>query len=292
MKILISDAFDPSLPGRLASFGEAFDDKSRLAEAEVVLIRSKTKVTREYLQDAPNLKLVIRGGVGLDNVDRAACKEKGVEVRNTPQASSVAVAELVLTLMLSAVNRVVDAHNSMGEGKWLKKELKRTELMGKKLGLVGVGRIGTEVALRAKAFGMKITGYDPYLQHHDTVELRDSLGAVLADADYLSLHTPLTDETAGMINRETISRMKNGVIIVNTARGKLVSEEDMAGALKEGKVRALATDVWYSDPPDPGSPLLTAPNVLMTPHIGASTKENLLRIGDVIVEILSGWEKK
>ncbi len=286
MKILIADAFDAKLPERLAAFGEVFSDPGRLAQADVVLVRSKTKVTKEYLEGAPNLKLVIRGGVGLDNVDKAACAEKGIEVKNTPQASSIAVAELAMALMLAVPNHIVAAHNGMTEGKFLKSELKRTELYKKTLGLVGIGMIGTEVAKRAAAFGMEVIASDPYLKEHPIARLV-SFEELLAQADYISFHTPLTDETKGMFNKDVFAKMKDGVILVNTGRGKVIVEQDLADALVAGKVRAYATDVWYSDPPPADCPLLTAPNVLMTPHIGASSKENLGRIGDVVVEILS-----
>jgi D-3-phosphoglycerate dehydrogenase len=286
MKILIADAFDASLPKRLAAFGDVYEDMGKLGEAEVLLVRSKTKVTRELLEGAPHLKLVIRGGVGTDNIDKEACKARGIEVRNTPQASSVAVAELAMALMLAIPNRLVEAHNSMKEGKWLKKELKRTELFEKTLGLLGIGLIGTEVAKRARAFGMKVIAYDPFVLNHDFAQLKPSMDEVLKEADYLSVHTPLTDQTRGMLNKAAFAKMKDGVIIINTSRGKVMVEEDLAEALRSGKVRAYGTDVWASDPPDPSSPLLSAPNVLMTPHIGASSKENLLRIGDIVVEIL------
>lgn len=289
MLILICDAFDASLPQRLASFGEVTDDMSRLGDAHVALIRSKTKATAEWLAQAPNLRLIIRGGVGLDNVDRAAAQARGIEVRNTPRASSVAVAELAMALMLAIPNRIVEAHTSMKEGKWLKKELKRTELYGKTLGLVGVGLIGSEVARRAAAFGMNVIAYDPFVAQHPVAAMK-SLDEVLATSDYLSLHTPLTEDTRGMINAAAIAKMKRGVIIINTGRGKVVVEEDLAAALATGHVAAYGTDVWYSDPPDPHSPLLSAPNVLMTPHIGASSKENLLRIGDEVVAILENFK--
>ena len=285
MKILMADAFDKSLPGRLAQFGEVFEDMGRIGEAEVLLVRSKTKVTPEMLEKAPNLKLVVRGGVGLDNVDKAACKAKGVDVMNTPEASSVAVAELAMALMLAVPNEVVLAHTSTKEGKFLKKEIKRTELFQKTLGLLGIGRIGTEVAKRAAAFGMTVIGCDPYVQSHPVARMV-SLDELFAKSDYISIHTPLTDETKGMLNKDAFAKMKDGVILVNTGRGKVINEADMAEALRGGKVRAYATDVWYSDPPDPSCPLLTAPGVLMAPHIGASSKENLLRIGDCIVAIL------
>lgn len=289
MLILICDAFDPSLPQRLAAFGEVTEDMGRLAQADVALIRSKTKATAEWLAQAPNLKLIIRGGVGLDNVDRAAAEARGIVVRNTPRASSVAVAELAMAMMLAIPNRLVEAHNSMKEGKWLKKELKRTELYGKTLGLIGVGLIGGEVAKRAVAFGMTVLAYDPYVTQHPVATML-SLDEVLARADYISLHTPLTDETKGMINANTLAKMKKGVIIINTGRGKVVVEEDLAAALQSGHVAAYGTDVWYSDPPDPSCPLLSAPNVLMAPHIGASSKENLLRIGDEVVAILQEFK--
>lgn len=290
MKILLSDAFDPSLPDRLKKFGEVTDDKSQLAEADVVLVRSKTKCTREYIDSAPNLKLIIRGGVGLDNVDLDYAKEKGITVHNTPAASSVAVAELAFAHMLAVPNRLIEGHNTMSEGRWEKKQLKRTELMGKTLGLIGIGRIATELAKRAKAFGMKVIAYDKYVDQSDVAELK-SLDEVLAQADYLSLHTPLTDETRGMINKDTIAKMKDGVVIINTGRGKCVVEEDVTEALKSGKIKTYANDVWYSDPPPPESPLLTAPNVQLTPHLGASSKENLLRIGDIIVDIIEDFQK-
>ncbi len=291
MKILISDAFDPSLPARLAPFGEVFDDTGRVAEADVVLIRSKTKVTREYIDKAPNLKLVIRGGVGMDNVDKAYCQEKGIKAVNTPEASSVAVAEMALALMLALPNRIVEAHNGIAGGKFLKKELGRTELYQKTLGLVGIGRIATEVATRCRAFGMKVTAFDPYVQSSPHAEMKGSLDELLAGADYVSLHTPLTDETKGMINKDRIAKMKKGAVIVNTGRGKCVVEEDIAAALQSGQLGGYASDVWYKDEIY-GSPLAGAPNTVLAPHLGASSKENLLRIGDMVVDIVGKFTSK
>jgi D-3-phosphoglycerate dehydrogenase len=291
MKILLADSFDESLPKKLAPFGVATADMGQLKDAEVLLVRSKTKVTREFLANAPNLKLVIRGGVGLDNVDIEACRERGIDVKNTPRASSVAVAELAFALMLAVPNRLIEAHNSMKEGRWLKKEIKRTELFGKTLGLLGAGLIGTEVARRALAFGMKVVAYDHYIPNHALAELLDEPEELYARADYISIHLPLTPETKGMLDRQAFSKMKDGVVLVNTARGKVVVEEDLADALRSGKVAAYGTDVYMGDPPDPKSPLLSAPNVYLTPHIGGSSKENLLRIGDNVVEILKKWAK-
>jgi D-3-phosphoglycerate dehydrogenase len=290
MKILISDAFDDSLPGRLEKFGEVFTDKDRLSEANVVLVRSKTKCTKEYIDNAPNLKLIIRGGVGIDNIDSAYAEEKGIEVRNTPAASSVAVAELAMALMLAVPNKLVFGHEGMVQGEWRKKQIKRQELFKKTLGLIGIGRIATEVAKRATAFGMRVIAYDKYITESDVAEMT-TLDSLLAESDYISLHTPLTDETKGMINKESIAKMKDGAIVINTGRGKCVIEEDVAFALKSGKLAGYGNDVWYSDPPERSS-LIDAPNVVLLPHIGASSKENLLRIGDIVVEIIEEFSKK
>jgi D-3-phosphoglycerate dehydrogenase len=292
MKILISDAFDSSLAGKLARFGEVFDDKSRLPEVDVVLIRSKTKCTREYIDGAPNLKLIIRGGVGLDNVDLEYAKEKGIVVHNTPAASSVAVAELAMAFLAAIPNNLIPGHITMSKKEWAKKQLKRTELYQKTLGLIGIGRIAAEVAVRAGAFGMKVIAYDKYVQTSDHAEMV-SFSDLLSRSDFISLHVPQTPETIGMINAGTITQMKKGVIIVNTGRGKCVNEADMASALTSGHVRAYGTDVWYSDPPDwDNCPLLDAPNVYMTPHIGASSAENLLRIGDIVEECIDTFVKE
>ena len=290
MKILIADAFDAKLPERLAAFGDVTSDMATLGSAEVLLIRSKTKVTQETLDQAPALKLVIRGGVGMDNVDKKACAARGVKAMNTPRASSVAVAEMAMAFIVAIPARLLEAHMSMKEGKFLKSELKRTELVKKTLGLVGAGAIASEVAIRAKAFGMTVLAFDPYLKEHPVAQLVGSLDELVAKADVLSLHTPLTDETRGMVNAALIAKMKDGVIIVNTGRGKCVDEADLVAALTSGKVRAYGTDVWPSDPPPADCPLLTAPNVFMAPHLGASSKENLGRIGDEVVAILKDFE--
>jgi D-3-phosphoglycerate dehydrogenase len=288
MKILISDAFDPSLPDKLRAFGEVTDDKARVPEVDVVLVRSKTKCDRDYIDRAENLRLIIRGGVGLDNIDVDYARSKGIQVFNTAEASAVAVAELAFALMIAVPTRLVEGHVSMKDRQWRKKELKRTELMGKTLGLVGAGNIGTELARRAIGFGMRVIAYDPLIKGHEMLDLV-TLEQLFEASDYISIHVPLTDETRGMINRETIAQMKDAVVVINTARGGCVVEEDIVEALNSGKLRAYATDVWYSDPPDPSCPLYDAPNVVMTPHLGASTGENMLRIGDVVVRILEDF---
>ncbi|TET31276.1 MAG: hydroxyacid dehydrogenase [Planctomycetota bacterium] len=291
MLILISDAFAPNLPDQISRFGEVTDDKERIKDVDVVLIRSKTKCTREYIDGAPNLKMIIRGGVGLDNVDREYAKEKGIEVHNTPQASSIAVAEVAMALMLAIPNELMRCHTGMCQGEWVKKQIKRSELYGKTLGLIGIGLIATEVAKRAKAFGMKVIAYDKYVDSSDHAKLKPSAEDIYKESDYISLHVPLTDETKGMINKDSIALMKDGVVIVNTCRGKVIVEEDVAKALEDGKLRGYGTDVWFKDPPE-DSPIVTAPNVVMTPHIGASSRENLLRIGDIIESKLEEFTAK
>jgi len=286
MLILISDAFDATLPGTLAKYGEVTDDKDRLSQADVVLIRSKTKVTKEYINSAPKLKLVIRGGVGLDNVDIPYAEGKGIQVFNTADASSVAVAELAFALIIALPNHITRADSTMREQNWAKKELKRSELMGKTLAILGMGRIGSALASRARAFGMKVLGYDPFVYFSDFAEMRTDLKGVFNEADYISMHMPLLPGTKGLINKETLAQFKDGAYLINTGRGKCMVEEDVAEALKSGKLAGCATDVWYSDPPDWDSPLLKAPNCIFAPHIGASSKENMIRIGTIVDQII------
>jgi D-3-phosphoglycerate dehydrogenase len=280
MVILLADAFAPDLPSRLSVFGEVVSDLSALAAAQIIVVRSKTKVDSKMIDAAPNLKYIIRGGVGVDTIDVEYAQSKGIIVDNTPEASSLAVAELAFALMLALPNHIAKADASMKQGKWLKKELERTELFGKTLGLVGIGRIAREVAIRAKAFGMRVVAYDKYVSKSDVAEMM-SLAEVYAAADYISLHTPLTDETKGMINASTLGSMKKGVCLVNTCRGQVVIEADVVAALESGQLGGYAADVYYKEPPE-GSALLGAPNIILTPHLGASTEENLLRLGDSI----------
>ena len=284
MNILISDPFSKDLPDRLKEFGEVTDDRNEIPNANVMLVRSATKVNREMIDTAKNLKLVIRGGVGVDNIDVEYCKEKGIEVRNTPEASSIAVAELTFAIMLSIQRNIVKAHNSTKNNEWLKKQLKGRELYGKTLGLVGIGRIGTEVAKRAKAFGMNVIATRESEEQSEYAEIVD-LGELLEKSDFISFHVPLTEETKGMVNKETIEKMKDGVVIINNARGKVVIENDLAEALKSGKVGYAGIDVYQQEPPE-GSPLLSVENILLTPHIGAQTYENMDRIGDIVYEII------
>ncbi len=290
MLILISDAFDKTLPGLLAKYGEATDDKGRLAEAEVVLVRSKTKCTKEWMDQAPKLKLIIRGGVGLDNIDCKYADSRGILVRNTAEASTTAVAELAFAFMIALANDLIHAHTSMIEGKWLKKEVKRVELHGKTLGILGMGKIGTALAIRARAFRMKMLAWHPDVMFSDFAIIRPTLEEVVAQSDFVSLHMPLLPSTRGIINKKTLGHFKHGCYMVNTGRGPLCVEQDIVEALKSGQLGGYATDVWSSDPPE-STPLIGAPNVLLTPHVGAATHENMLRIGTVIDMIIGEYVK-
>ncbi len=292
MLLLISDAFDSSLPERLSVFGEVTDDKSRLPDAEIVLVRSKTKCDKSYIDSAKKLKLIIRGGVGIDNIDKAYAESKGIMVRNTPKSSSIAVAELAFSFMLAVPNRIVEGHESMLRGEWIKKKLKRTELYGKTLCLLGIGNIARQVALRAKAFGMHVVAYDKYVQTSEAAEMKASIKDAVKDADYISMHLPLTPETKGLLNKEIIDACTKNPVLINTGREGCIDAEDVVAALEDGRLRYFATDVWPTDPPAPDYPVLKAKNTLFTPHIGAGTVENLLRIGEeasaIIKEFVSG----
>ena len=292
MLILICDAFDPGLAAKLARFGEVTDDMARLPEADVALIRSKTKATAEWQKGAPKLKLIIRGGVGTDNIDKVAAKENGIRVHNTPKASGIAVAELAFALMIAVPNHIVKAHNTMSKGEWAKKQLKRTELNGKTLGTVGIGNIAQELARRGAAFGMDVCFYDPYVDSCGDYTKVADLGDLFARCDYVSMHLPLTPETDGLVNSEILGKAKDGIEVINTGRGKTVDAVAMTAALEGGKDAGYATDVWPSDPPAEDDPILKAPNTLMAPHIGASTKENLLRIGEEVEGIIDAFVKE
>lgn len=289
MIILLADAFAPDLPKRLAAYGDVVTEFSRLPEAEIIIVRSKTRVDKAMIDAAPRLKYIIRGGVSVDTIDVDYAKSRGIAVDNTPEASSIAVAELAFALMLAMPCNIVKADSSVKEGKWLKKELERTELHGKTLGLLGIGRIAREVAVRARAFGMEVLAFDKYVERSDVAAMT-GLDDLAARADYVSLHIPLTEETRGMVNAALIAKMKDGVRIINTCRAQVVVEADIIAALNSGKLAGYATDVFLKEPPE-NSPLLSAPNVLLTPHLGASTGENLLRLGDSIERRVAAYAK-
>jgi D-3-phosphoglycerate dehydrogenase len=258
------------------------DDSSDAAFAEALpgahglIVRSATKVRGDILERATELQVIGRAGVGVDNIDLADATERGVAVLNAPAGNTVSAAELTLALILSMVRRVAEADASMRAGDWERARFKGAELRGRTLGLVGAGRIGGEVAKRCRAFGMNVVAYDPYLTDERALELhveRCELEDVLTRADVLSLHVPLTDTTRGMINTDSIATMKKGAFVVNVARGGVVDEAALASALSSGHLAGAALDVFVNEPLEEDSPLRDAPNLVLTPHLGASTKE-------------------
>jgi D-3-phosphoglycerate dehydrogenase len=252
-----------------------------LETADALIVRSAVQVNAELLEHAPKLRVVGRAGVGVDNVDLEAATRKGIAVMNTPGANAVAVAELTVGLMLSMARFVSRADALMHAGKWEKKSLQGTELRGKTLGVVGLGKIGMEVARRATAFGMEIVAHDPFVSASvaKAQGIRMcGLDDVYARADYFTLHVGLTPQTTGMINADSIRKMKKGIRIVNCARGELVDEAALAQALKQGQVAAAALDVFQEEPLK-NSPLSSLENVILTPHIGGSTHEAQEAVG-------------
>lgn len=287
MLILISDAFDRSLPDKLSVFGEVTDDTTRLSEADVILVRSKTKCTKEYIDQAKKCRLIIRGGVGMDNIDRAYCEAKGIIAVNTPRSSAIAVAEMAFAFMLSTASRICFYDRTMKEGEWAKKT-KRSELCGKTLTLLGYGNIPRQLAVRAKAFGMNVQAYDPYVKEAENATLISDLGEAVREADYISMHLPYTQDTDKLLDAALIAKMEKCPVIINTGRGKTVDEQAVADALNSGKIAWFCTDVYSTEPPVKGeNPLLDCSNVTLSPHVGANSTENLLRIGQEVYDTIA-----
>ena len=299
MKVLISDPIAKEAIEILKSSGIEPVEQTGLApedlikvipEYDGIIVRSATKVTKEVIEAGKNLKVIGRAGVGLDNVDRAAAKEKNIKVVNTPAATSISVAELALGMMFSAARRIPQATVSTRAGKWEKKKFKGFELFGKTLGIIGVGRIGTELAKRAAAMGMKVLAYDPYIKTHEQAQITD-FDTLLKEADYISLHIPRTDETSHILKKAAFDKMKDGVVIINCARGGVVDEDALFDAVKAGKVRIAAMDVYESEPAKEHK-LFSLEEVIVTPHIGAQTAEGQLRAGVQIAELVRDTLKK
>ena len=294
VRILATDGIESSAAKALTDLGfevvqqfyEENELPARAAEFDVVVVRSATKIRKPVIDAAAGrLKLIIRGGVGIDNIDAVYAKEKGIEVQNTPMASSASVAELAIAHMFSLARFIYDANVTMRAGKWDKKRYEGIELGGKTLGLIGMGRIGRAVAKMASGLGMKvvyndITGHLPVNDPYAFV----SLDNLLAKADFISMHVPKTDKP--IISAENIAKMKKGVYIINTARAALIDMKEMLKALESGKIAAAALDV-FDEEPIKDAVIYTHPKISMTPHIGASTVEAQLRIGENIVSIIS-----
>ncbi|MDE3067210.1 MAG: phosphoglycerate dehydrogenase [Verrucomicrobiota bacterium] len=304
MKIVVCDPVSPkgvALLQQRPEFQVAVLPK-RLAEAELLpvvadavalVVRSETKVTRKVIEAAPKLRVVGRAGVGVDNVDVEAATRQGVVVMNTPGGNSVTTAELSLAMLLSLARKVPQAHASMVAGKWDRKLFQGTELAGKTLGILGMGRIGTEVARRAAALGMRVIAYDPYL----TEDRAKAVGASFADgvdqvytaADFITVHMPVTPETKHMLNAAAFAKMKPGVRIVNCARGEIIAEADLLAAMESGKVAGAALDVYAVEPLAADHPYRKHPNLILTPHLGASTAEAQEKCGIEVAEGIAAY---
>lgn len=262
---------------------------SLVKDYDGLLIRSEVKVTKEVIENADKLKVICRAGTGVDNVDIPAANKKGIIVMNVPGGNTISACEHTIGLILAMMRNIPQAYNSLKSAKWEREKFVGSELQGKTLGLIGLGRIGSEVAKRMKSFEMRVIAYDPYVSEDYAnqlgVELK-TFDEVIKEADIISLHVPKTELTKNLINKETISKMKDGVRIVNCARGGIINEADLYEALKSGKVATAALDVFEKEPVDPSSPLLQLDNVVLTPHLGASTEEAQVKIAQEVSQML------
>jgi D-3-phosphoglycerate dehydrogenase len=295
--VLVTDKLDAGALARVRAAGHEVVEKLGVKGPDLVqaldgchalMIRGATKVTAEVLRSAATLKLVVRAGTGLDNVDVAEAERRGIDVRNTPNANSVSVAELTLGLMLAFERHVAAAAADLREGRWEKVRFMGRELSGRTLGLVGFGRIGREVALRARAFEMKVWACDPPLPawpHGFEWVRRATLDELLEAVDFLSLHVPLTPATRGLIGARELARMSANAVVINCGRGGLVDETALERALASGGLRGALLDTFAEEPPG-RNPLLALSNVLAVPHLGASTHEAQRRAGEEAAEVV------
>jgi D-3-phosphoglycerate dehydrogenase len=284
-KILVTDDVSESGLGPLVASQFAVEKRTGLKgeelsaavhDAEGLIVRSETKVTAELMDEAPRLRVIGRAGVGVDNIDVAAATARGIVVMNAPDGNTITTAEHTIALLVALARRVPQANLSLKSGKWERKNFIGTELQGKTLGVIGLGRIGRGVAKRAGGLGMKVVAFDPFVvpdsARDPEIDLQP-MDEVLARADFLTVHTPLTAETRGIIGADAFAKMKHGVRIINCARGGLVDEDLLYQAIKSGKVAGAALDVFELEPPPPDHPLLHLDEVIVTPHLGASTTE-------------------
>ncbi len=293
MRVLITDGLEAEAIASLKKAHQVdvaeLDAKQLLEQVapyQALIVRGRTKVTKDVLAKGTNLKVVGRAGVGVDNIDVESATSRKIVVVNAPTASTVSVAELALGHMISWCRFLPQADKSIKEGKWEKKSFEGHEVYGKTLGLIGSGRIGAEVAKRAQAFGMRVIAFDPYLPPEVAARIDLSLVSketVLRESDFISIHAALTPETRGMIGAGDLALMKKTAVLVNCARGEIVQEAALAEALKNGVIAGAALDVFEKEPPA-GSPLIAAPHVVFTPHLGASTHEAQARAGAIIAD--------
>ena len=295
MKVLICDPLAESAIARLREAGLEVVERTGMSPEELaaelakgyeaIVVRSATKVRKAAIDAAVGLKLIVRAGVGLDNIDVEYAREKGIQVRNTPRASTDSVAELTLAHMLALARSLPQATISLREGKWEKKAFKGIELSGKTLGVIGIGRIGQAVARRALCLGMRVIAFDKFVKESPLPEVRMvSLEELLREADFITLHVP-ADPAGPVIGQREIALMKDGAYLINCARGGVVDETALLSALNSGKLAGAGLDVFEEEPPK-DMELLRHPKVSLTPHIGAQTKEAQARVGDEVVDIL------
>jgi D-3-phosphoglycerate dehydrogenase len=281
----ISD-FTVTAPGKMS----ADELLAAVPDADALIVRSASKVTAEVLAAADKLKVIARAGVGYDNIDVDAATERGIAVANTPGGNTISTAEHAFALMLALARHVPEAEISMRDGKWDRKSYMGVELYGKTLGIIGFGRIGQAIAKRAFGFEMTVVAHDPYVTATDLDVELIGLDDLYARSDFITLHSLITDETRGMINADSIARMKPGARIVNAARGALIVESDLAEAIKSGQVAGVALDVYDPEPPQPDNPLIGLPGVVHTPHLAASTTEAQVAVAveaaDIIIDAL------
>jgi D-3-phosphoglycerate dehydrogenase len=299
MKILVCDKTEMDAIEKMRAAGLTVDTKFEITPEELpnvlpgydgCVVRSRTKIRQPLIDLCPNLKVIVRGGVGLDTIDADYAKTKGITVMNTPKASSASVAELAIGFMFALARSIYKASSTMKSEKWEKKSFEGDELGGKTLGLVGIGNIGGEVAKRANALGMTVIAYDPYIKASTGVEMV-TLDALLSRADYISLHLPKTKESANMISTAQFDKMKAGVRIINCARGGIIDEQALYTALTSGKVAGAALDVYAEEPPTDWK-LVKLENVICSPHIGAATHEAQGRVGAEVAEKLIEFARK
>ena len=264
-----------------------------VAETEAMVVRSETKVTRKVIEAAPKLRVIGRAGVGVDNVDVEAATQRGIVVMNTPSGNTISTAELTFSMLMALARKIPQAHASMKAGEWNRKSFQGVELYGKTLGILGMGRIGSEVARRAIAFGMQVLAFDPYLSLSRAkalqVELVEQLDELYPRADFITVHMPLSDETKGMLNTAAFAKMKKGVRLLNCARGGIINEADLYAAIKSGQVAGAALDVYEQEPLPNEFPLRELPQVVMTPHLGASTEEAQENVGIEVAEAITDY---
>lgn len=294
IKILCAHGVPEDMKKRLAEIGQVFslnshdevEIKEAIRDKHVFVVRSKPRVTREIIDSAPQLKVVARPGVGIDNIDQEACRERGIKIINTPEASTSSVAELTIGLAIALLRRIYYGCNLLKRGEWVKGECTGRTIEGKTWGVIGFGGIGRRVAELVRAFGAEVYAYDPYVEESVFVEKGVkralSLDELLVKSDIISLHVVLSKETENMISEEAISKIKRGAYLINTSRGKVVDQKALYQALVSGQLGGVALDVYNTEPPT-DQDLLSLENVICTPHIGGNTKEVFTRATEILI---------